>query len=247
MKKILRFQLKDLTYSCLTYALVMLLLYCVPLVISITFGDIDIGINGNGVPGAVFCLVFGIAVYKEHLLMAVQNGISRKSYFQSVLCVMVIAGCVCALIDLLILFFGVRMGAVFSGNGNFRAIDIWEVCYSKFYDRAGSVSGAVVSFVLSALVDFLLFASGLLTAGAYCRIAKKFRTFYCVGLPLFIFGVLPVIGAYFHREVFKLANGFMNIMGFRSNNPFLGVLTMTVIILVILFICYRLLRRTEIS
>ena len=72
MKKILRFQLKDLTYSCLAYALVMLLLYCVPLVISITFGDIDVGINGNGLPGAVFCLVFGIAVYKEHLLMAVQ-------------------------------------------------------------------------------------------------------------------------------------------------------------------------------
>ncbi len=45
MKKILRFQLKDLTYSCLAYALVMLLLYCVPLVISITFGDIDVGIN----------------------------------------------------------------------------------------------------------------------------------------------------------------------------------------------------------
>ena len=54
MKKILRFQLKDLTYSCVAYALVMLLLYCIPLVISITFGDIDMGINGNGLPGAVF-------------------------------------------------------------------------------------------------------------------------------------------------------------------------------------------------
>lgn len=247
MKKILRFQLKDLIYSCLVYALVMLLLSCIPAVISIAFGDIDTNINGNGLPGAVFCLVFGIAVYKEHLLMAVQNGISRKCYFQSVLCVLVIAGCVCALIDLLTLFLGVRLGAGFSGNSNFRAIDVWKMCYPGFYDRAGSVSGAAVSFVLSAFVNFLLFASGLVTAGVYCRMAKKFRTFYCVGLPLFIFGVLPVIGAYFHREIFKLANGFMNIMGFRSNNPFLGVLTMTVIILVILFICYRLLRRTEIS
>ena len=59
MKKILRFQLKDLIYSCLVYALVMLLLSCIPAVISITFGDIDTNINGNGLPGAVFCLVFG--------------------------------------------------------------------------------------------------------------------------------------------------------------------------------------------
>lgn len=246
MKKILRFQLKDLSYSYLVYALVMMLLAGIPVFISFAYDGASININGNGSSGALFSLVAGIAIYKEHFQMAVQNSISRKCYFQSVVCVMVITGCVCTLIDSVSLFLSLRLGSNFSESSSVNAANIWKICYPGFFDRAGN-AGAAVSFLLSAFVAFILFAIGIMIAGVYCRMAKRYRTFYCVALPVFSFGVLPVVGAYFHKQLFKLADSFMDIMGMTSDNPFLGLLVMTVTGFVLLFLSYRLLRRTELN
>lgn len=246
MKKILRFQLKDLSYSYLVYALVMMLLAGIPVFISFAYDGASININGNGFSGGIFSLVVGIAIYKEHFQMAIQNSISRKCYFQSVLCVMVITGCVCTLVDLLSFFLGLRLGGSLSESSSVNAVDVWRMCYPGFFERAGG-AGAAVSFLLSVFVAFLLFAIGTMIAGGYCRMAKRYRTFYCVALPVFSFGVLPVIGAYFHKQLFKLADSFMDIMGMTSDNPFLGLLVMAVTGLILLFLSYRLLRRTELN
>ena len=246
MKKILRFQLKDLLYSYLVYGLVMLLLAGIPVLICYANDNTDITINGNGFSGAVFCLVIGIAIYKEHLQMAVQNSISRKCFFRSILCVMVISGCVCSLIDSVSLLITQSIGMSSWGNSSFYTNSIWRVGYSEFFERAGGIASVIISYLLSVLVGMVLFAVGVLVAGGYCRVAKRYRTVYCVVLPIFFFGVLPVAGAYFHRQVSKAAVFFMDIMGFSSDNPYLGILTLSAVCLMLTGICYRLLRKTEI-
>lgn len=248
MKKLLRFQLKELRYSYLIYALVMLLLTAgIPVCICFAYNDVNMNIQGSEMSGVLLCLVIGLGIYREHFWMAVQNSIPRKSYFQSILCVAAVTSCVCTLVDLVISFLGLLLGRIFSGSSYINVVSFWQMCYSGFFERSGSAAGVIVSFLLSVFAGIFMFAAGTMIAGGYCRAAKRYRTLYLVMLPLFAFGVLPAAGVYFHRETAKLADLFMEIMGVASGNPFLGILSMAVMDLVILFFCYRILRRTEIN
>ena len=95
---------------------------------------------------------------------------------------------------------------------------------------------------------------GLLIAGIYCRIPKKYRTLYCVLVPVIFFGVTPAftVMVVFSPEatlhiVEFLLNIFasLDIMGTASGNPFRAMFTFGAISLILGYICYRILRKTE--
>ena len=108
------------------------------------------------------------------------------------------------------------------------------------------------NFLLALLINELLFSVGILIAGIYCRLPKKFRTLYCIALPVIGLGVSPVflvstaVTSVYPGFISRLIDIFLAVMGISSNNPFLGILTLTAISLVMAGICYQVLRKTEI-
>lgn len=81
MKKIFKFQLKDMLFGCSIYALIMLLITAGAVIIALTYPHITVA--GNGFASAIFCLAVGVGIYKEHCQMAVMNSVSRKDFFKA--------------------------------------------------------------------------------------------------------------------------------------------------------------------
>ncbi|MEZ3485126.1 MAG: hypothetical protein K1W22_00630 [Lachnospiraceae bacterium] len=256
MKKILKFQLKDILIGCAVYALVMFLLTFILIgIISIvlTSEDVRISLNGNGFASAIFCLAMGIGIYKEHCQMAVTNSVSRKDFFKSLVCVTMITGLLCTLIDQILHVINHLPGLNPASNpgftNNFDLLKILQMFYPGFFETHSAAMIAATSFLLEFLVNSVLFTIGTLIAGISLRIPKKFRTAYCIALPVFGCGVFPMlsVAAWLHpQSVGWVSNVCLNIMGISSGNPFLGALTFTAAIVIMACICYRVLRRTDI-
>lgn len=259
MKKIFKFQLKDLLLSCSIYASIMLLLTITAGCVTVAFQheDIYITVAGNGFASAIFCLAVGIGMYKEHCQMAVMNSVSRKDFFKSLLCIAVIMSLICTLIDLLLQLLNMLpvLNPVYGSDftNNFDILKILKTFYPGFFVNQSAAVIAAAGFLMEFLIDGILFITGVLFAGIYCRIPKKYRTAYCIALPVFGCGFLPtlfvaIIGRFFYPPFIRqLINVFRSIMGIPDSNPFLGALTFAAVSIIIASICYAMLRRTEIN
>lgn len=249
MKKMLKYQLKDLLIGYSVYAGLMLLLTISLGIIACIYKDANITMSGIGLSSSIFCMVVGIGMYKENCQMALLNSVSRKDFFKSSMCTIVIVSFLCSLLDLVILFIGLVTKLISNGMASLSPYGLIQELYPETVIH-NSTALTAISSLLALLINILLFVLGMLIAGIYCRIPKKFRTFYCIALPVFGFGVSPVLlaAAMFWPGVLdKAATIFLAVMGISSNNPFLGMFTLTVISLIIAGICYRLLKKTEIA
>ena len=251
MKKIMKFQLKDLLLSYSAYALAMLLLTVVVSYISGVLHNTNISIQGSGLSGAILCFAIGIAMYKEHCQMAVQNSVSRKDFFLSSIFVTEILCFLCALLDVLLQCIGLLAGAIAPENYNFNGIgSLLLLFYPGFLERNSTAAVWAASFLLTFLTCLVLSAAGILIAAIYCRLPRKFRMAYCIGVPVFFcsFGFFPLITLselVFPGSMQKLVDFISGIMGITSGNPILGMLTFAIGTIVIRWISYRMLRKTD--
>lgn len=250
MKKILKYQMKDVMTGFFIYALVILLLIGMTDLLSVTRTDTTISVTGIGFSGAIFCLVIGLGIYKEHCQMAVLNNVSRKDFFRSTLCTAAALSFLCALLDLAYLTI---IPVIRLFNAQVRAVDISNmigILYPEFHTTNAVLLTVFVNFILSFLINAFLFILGSLFAGIYCRMPKRYRTIYLVILLVFGCGISPIFfiaGLIFPGCTLGLMHLFLDITGISSNNPFLGMLTFTLATVVIAYICYHVLRRTDIS
>lgn len=64
------------------YIAIIVTLFCIiPISISSSTGDGTAHLTGMEAITGIFIAIVMLEVFKEHLLMLIQNGISRKSYF----------------------------------------------------------------------------------------------------------------------------------------------------------------------
>lgn len=256
MKRFIKYQLKDLLLSYSVYAAVMLLLLAVLVSVSVMYDDINMSINGNGFSSVIFCFVSGIAIYKEHCLLAIQNSISRKDFFLCSIYSLTSLSFLCALLDLLLRGIS-RVTAPFSNvTTNFDLGNFILLLYPEFLKKSSGAAVTAVGFILSFIICMALAVLGLLIAGIYCRIPKKYRTLYCVLLPAVFFGVTPAVtvmagsssGAAnnFTEVLFNLLAS-LDLMGIASGNPFRGIFTFVAASLILGYISYRILKKTEID
>lgn len=250
MKKIFKFQMKDIIIGFSVYALVILLLVGMTDFLSITRYGTTFSVTGIGFSGIIFCLVVGLGIYKEHCQMAVLNNVSRKDFFRSTLCITVILSFLCALLDLAYLTVN-PLTRLFHAQAHAAHIsNMASILYPKFTANNTALLTTFVNFILSFLINASMFILGNLFAGIYCRMPKKYRTIYVVILLCFGCGISPILfiaGVIFPGCIQGLMRLFLYATGISGNNPFLGMLTFTLAAAVISYICYHVLRRTEIS
>lgn len=246
MKKMLKYQLTDLSKALTVYLGVITLVLILGGTISGTFSTSDININFNGIgfSNMILTFVLGICIYKEHFLMAVQNGIPRKVFFKSSLCTLAVLCLVCSAFDTLLMVCSDLLASKFS----FEIMNILQLIYADFFAEKGAFIGAAINLMFTFVLTFAGSAAGLLIAACFCRLPKKFRTIYVISLPLFCCFLLPMSFAFFPRFWEKAAAAFLILMGLGPDtvNPLLGSLTLTAILVILAGCCYRLLQKTEI-
>ncbi len=255
MKKIFKFQLKDMLFGCSIYALIMLLITAGAVIIALTYPHITV--TGNGFASAIFCLAVGVGIYKEHCQMAVMNSVSRKDFFKSLLCIAVIISLICTLIDqifqLIIMLPKLNLVIDFDFTINFDILKILKIFYPGFFETHSAAVIAAVGFLMEFLIDGILFITGTLFAGICCRLPKKYRAAYCIAVPILGVGGAPMLFSIFiGTSIYppfarQLINAFRSAMGIPSGNPFLGALTFAAASVIIASVCYGMLRRTEIN
>ena len=138
MKNILKFQLKDLLIGLSIYALILLILTFTFISITLSHDNVNINLNGNGFANAIFCFIVGIGIYKEHCQMAVMNSVSRKDFFKSLLCVTVITGILCTLIDQVLSAIKRLPGLIPANDpgftNNFDHLMVLQMIYPEFFE-----------------------------------------------------------------------------------------------------------------
>lgn len=145
MKKMMKYQLKDLLLGYFVYALIMILLTAVVSVISINYNNVNVSVNGNGFSSVIFCFVVTISIYKEHCQLALQNSISRKDFFRSTICVITIISFMCALLDVLLRVIS-QVSLFSAGTNNFSLSSFVFLFYPKFLERSNEAFVIAVGF-----------------------------------------------------------------------------------------------------
>lgn len=256
MKKMIKYQLKDLLLSYSVYAAVMVLLLVVLVSVSTMYDDLNMSINGNGFSSVVFCFASGIAIYKEHCQLAIQNSISRKDFFRSSIYALTASSFLCALLDLLLRGISRITAPVSTVTTNFDLGNFILLFYPKFLEKSSDAQVAAAGFFLSFFICMVFAVLGLLIAAIYCRIPKKYRTIYCVLIPVVFCGVTPavtVMAVFSPKATLHIAEFLhdifvsLDIMGTACGNPFRAMLVFAIVSLVMGWICYRTLSKTEMT
>lgn len=248
MKKMLKYQIIDLSKSFGVYFCVIIALTIagISFSLSVTSSDININFNGTGFSSVILTFVMGICIYKEHYLMALQNGISRKSFYKSSLCVISLFCLICSIFDTLFVITAEFFIERFSSS--FQILNILQLIYLDFFNGKGTFTMLFTNLLFTFTITIMSAALGLLISAVFCRIPKKYRTMYVIALPIFCCSILPMSFVWFPDFCSRASDVFFAILGLKDGaiNPFIGCLSMSATFIILSICTYLLLRKTEI-
>ncbi len=123
----------------------------------------------------IFMLVFGIAMYKQLLLLFVQNGRSRKTMIVSCVAVFSTLAVILALVNMTADSLSTSRGSI----------------YSLLMKNA--VGFSVTRFVWEMVMLLFVSFTGMFCAAAFLRLSKFWRIALGMGIPIFLFIILPTV------------------------------------------------------
>lgn len=250
MKKMLKYQITDLSKSFGIYFFVILAVMIAGISSSISFtsSDINVNFNGTGFSNVIFTFVIGLCMYKEHYLMALQNSISRKTFYKSTLCVIALFSLICSLFDTVLVIAAKFLCEKMSSP--FQILNIIQLIYSDFFNGKGTFTMISINLIFNFTISVMSASLGLLIASVFCRIPKKYRTIYVIALPVFCCSILPMSFAWFPGFWNRTAKIFSVLLGLgigsKTINPLVGCLSMFIGFIILSACSYLFLRKTEI-
>lgn len=239
MKKILKYQCLDLSKALIIYYIVIALILAIAVVGMNIAGDKNTG--GIGFSSEFFCLIVGLCLFREYFCLFMQNGVSRKKIFLGGLLTISILSLIMSIMDTLFLY----IIDIISVN-NVRYMTLSSSLYFNFMYEANPIIKTFVDLIITFLIMLIFFSAGYLIAILFYRSAKPGKVLIAVGLPLLVVGGIPVITVCFPDIFAALFSFCLMALGISSGNPFIGMLTLVICLLIINSFSYMLVRRTEI-
>ncbi len=248
MKKMLKYQITDLSKSYIVYFCVIsaLTIAGINFSMSVSSSDINVNFNGTGFSNVILTFVIGVCMYKEHYLMALQNGISRKTFYKSTLCVITLFSFICSIFDtILVIAAKILSEKLFS---SFQIINLIELIYSDFFNGKGRLTILSVNLIFTFTITVMSAALGILIAAVFCRIPKKYRTIYVIFLPIFFCSILPMSFVWFPGFYTRAGKIFLALLGLGDGviNPLTGCISTAAGFIILSACSYLFLRKTEI-
>ena len=162
----------------------------------------------RGTPSVTLAIVFflGILSFGNVLKMFLQNGISRKTLYYSMLLRVGVVACGMTVIDTLIAWVNERSAFI---GGKF---------FASMYGSAFSNDQTILSFVVGCFWYALLYALVMMFASffgvALYRVSRAIRMSIYFGVPMLFFIVLPILDSFNDFGVFiKMQDGILWLGG----------------------------------
>lgn len=228
-----RYQMWDLFKSVRVYYAIIAALLLALLISTLSIASMGEGsFSSLDMASLIFLFVGGLCSIKEPFGMMLQNGVSRREFFQAKL---ITAGSIAfcmALVDLLLLL--TLRSVVSSITDRIQCIAMVDQLYGNW--ASGQPFLALHAFLF--LFDFCLYASffllGSLISLIFYRLNKLGKTLVGAGTPVFFCILLPLADHAWTggRITGWLAETLGNATGIFQNNPWHMVITATVCALV---------------
>lgn len=237
LKSAVKYQLSDSVKPLfIFYSVIYAIIVCIFLLSRMkTDGKVSFG--GIESASMVFIFIAGLNSFKSQFRMFLQNGLSRKTLFKSIVISMIYIALFMAVVD--------SLNGVIAGN-----IMTYQPAFEQFYGQRYNNSGDLLKF-LDGLIWFLsaylfLAMAGLFITTLYYRMNKWQKLSVSVGVPIFFIIILPTVDqtitngsiARGIKEFFSFAWGYQN-----GYNPYYSVLTCTVFSVMLGVLSYLLVKK----
>lgn len=239
MKSTVRYMCHDMKKSITIFYLILLSLYLTSYVLNTMLDGVYFSMNGN-VSSSVYAFIVGIVVLKEPFLMALQNGVSRKTYWFSTLLTF---GLSAAVISIAETFF-TSIGRLVNSE-TFRVESIYSMIYSKRVADLDGFREGIETLLLLFALTFMLFAIGYFIGTLYYRMSKTIRLLVSIGTPVLLLFVLPLVESTFTKGAIIRFAGKVALaaLGYKTQNPYTFMLSGLLVSVVMMGLSWLLIRR----
>ncbi len=207
--------------------------------------------SGTELGSIVFIFVLGLNMLKSSFHFGLANSVSRKTIFSSFIFSIIPIASIMALVDIMTLF-------IFNGLLKIQYRSFFFQIYHNKY-QSGSINSITLgldfigeSLLWSIFIYTMICIIGLFITTLYYQMNKIARVIVSCGVPLTLFVVLPIIDSNItNGKIFPfLFNFIKSSMGFGSSNvgnPYISILTFTIISILLTGITYLMMRRATIK
>lgn len=239
MKATIRYMCHDMKKSITIFYLILLSVYLTSYVLNTTLNDVYLSMNGS-VSSLVYALIVGIVVVKEPLLMVLQNGVSRKTYWFSTLATFGLSAAVIAVAETTLTTI-----SGFVESETFSLESIHSMVYSKRSAELGWLGESLESLLLLFVLTFMLFAIGYFIGALFYRMSKTIRLVVSIGSPVLLFFVLPLVESVYTKGAIMrfVAKIGIAAIGYKTQNPYTFMLSGALVSAVMMGLSWLLIRR----
>lgn len=174
-------------------------------------------------------------MFKEHFLLLAQNGVSRKMFFRCSLITSLIFSIGMSIVNLVIV-------SVLNLSSGYKYLLLMDLIYPAY----NSFSASFINVIYSLAIFFLSFVIGLFISLCFYKANKIVKILIAAGIPISLFMIAPMSFAFMSDFWLKLFDIFYLVMGLKHGNPFIGIATICVTSVVLIFISQPIIRRTHI-
>lgn len=240
MKKLIKYQLADCKFSIIIYYAVIFLLFGIGAIQMVANYDGEgTMISPVGFCSIIFCFVFGICIFREYFLMSIQNGYSRKTFFKSVLCTIAVICFFMSIVEWLITF-------IFGFVQNVEFFSMLYVIYPSFTEELNGPLFFIVSLLYFTVLLMMCTLMGYLISTLFYISNKVMRIMIAAGLPIFVFGILPLASTYFPGIFYKVSKFLYFVLGFQSHNPLISIVSFALISVILVLCNYQVVKKAHV-
>ena len=243
IKAVTKYQINEYVKSVRIYYLVILL-------VCLFFGTLTIIDSnstfktGGGLEGStiIFLFILGLNSFKESFFMMLQNGTTRKSMFIGRLATIVGTGIVMALIDRFLVNIG---GLLYNISDRFYIIGLHEMIFDTRAESLHIVIFNLEAILITMSVYITAMLGGYFITTAYYRMNKMLKIAVSISVPTSIFILLPILDSAVFKGKLSVSIGrFISyILGIRTGNPYILLLTCVVLMAVSVGLTWLLIRK----
>lgn len=251
-KSVYNYLLKDSKKSiCLFY--IVIIAFAV-----VFFGGVSLfsGNNTNTVMYSyrnvtlIFVFIFGLNSFKENFGMFLQNGVMRKDILKSTAKSFAL---ICALMSVMDFVITTLLRLLVDGllaNAKpdvIYILDLFSQFYPNFAIKVGFMGVHVAELVVFAFGYIGAMLLGYFISMLFYNLSKRGKIILCIGAVAAIY-ILPLLDLIIFQ--LKLTDAMLNLasLAFGHNvNPYISVITLTIIVALIFTACYCLIKKTKLK
>lgn len=243
IKSMVKYSLSTFMPACIIYCSIIFVFITFFMLLSIFTGDSVGMIGGIDSISVIFLVIVGITGYRESLAMAIQNGVSRKTYFLGTALYFLIFAVICSAGDTVLTLIG---NFYESQRKNLMFDSTFEQLFKSGMDDTGSViADYFKQFAMGFTFNFMALAGGLLISAVFYRVNKVMRfvipvAIYVIGFFAFPFVDYTLFDSFITKKLAVFMRFVMESFGHLSVTLFIGGVAL-------LAVSYLFIRRVQIA